>query len=241
MNYLQKKKQAIIMILAAHIVKSAEGYPVTIGDSESGAAVDYTIYGNSGAAGKNFIPYPYTHTTMTTNGITFTDNGDGSVTANGTATANATFRLNPQLKVPKGKYFLSGLNAVGSYSTYWLNITAYNNTTVVKSFADYGEGRMVDLSNVDVPVLNTYIIILKGATVNNLTVKPQLELGEAATEYEKYAEGYVGDKTDNLIDEDTLLTEQGWVKQADGSYYTDNNRTVYQKKIWENTSWIKIN
>ena len=101
MNYLQKKKQAIIMMLAAQIVKSAQGYPVTISDSKSGAAVDYTVYGN-----------------------TVTENG---------------------------------------------------------------------------------------------------------------SESYVGDKTDNLIDENTVLTAQGWVKQADGSYYVENNRDVYHKKIWENT------
>lgn len=235
MNYLQKKKQAIIMMLAAQIVKSAQGYPVAISDSKSGAAVDYTVYGNTGAIGKNLIPYPYHDTTKTINGITFTDNGDGSITVNGTAAANAIFRLHPQLKVPKGKYFLSGLNAEGSFSTFWLNITVYNSDTVVKTSRDLGSGSLVDLSAVDIPVLNAYIIIMKGVTVNNITVKPQLELGTAATEYELYKEGYVGDKTDNLIDEDTVLTAQGWVKQADGSYYVENNRDVYQKKIWENT------
>ena len=47
MNYLQKKKQAIIMMLAAQIIKTAQGYPVAINDCESGTAVDYTVYGNS--------------------------------------------------------------------------------------------------------------------------------------------------------------------------------------------------
>ena len=42
---------------------------------------------------KNLIPYPYLNTTLTKNGITFTDNGDGSITANGTATDNAVFYL----------------------------------------------------------------------------------------------------------------------------------------------------
>ena len=186
MNYLQKKKQAIIMMLAAHIIKSAEGYPVTIGDSESGAAVDYTIYGNSGAVGKNLIPYPYRDSTKTQSGVTFTDNGDGSVTANGTASENALFALNQQLKIPKGKYILSGLNAEGSVSTYRINITLYNGDTVVNAFCDFGNGAIVDLSSIEFTRLNVYILINKNTTVDNITIKPQLELSETATEYEKY-------------------------------------------------------
>lgn len=37
--------------------------------------------------GKNLLRYPYHNTTLTKNGITFTDNGDGSITLNGTSTA----------------------------------------------------------------------------------------------------------------------------------------------------------
>lgn len=39
---------------------------------------------------KNLIPYPYYSTTITTDGVTFTDNGDGTITANGTSSATAT-------------------------------------------------------------------------------------------------------------------------------------------------------
>ena len=57
-------------------------------------ATEYEPYGykipivNSG---KNLLPYPYHHTTKTENGITFTDNGDGSVTVSGTATEYVDF------------------------------------------------------------------------------------------------------------------------------------------------------
>ena len=49
---------------------------------------DCTIYGN---CGKNLLPYPFKDTTKTINGITFTDNGNGTVTANGTATDTTQF------------------------------------------------------------------------------------------------------------------------------------------------------
>ena len=51
---------------------------------------------------KNLLPYPYKDTTKTMFGITFTDNGDGSITANGTATATAFFQLWDGL--PDGAY-----------------------------------------------------------------------------------------------------------------------------------------
>lgn len=41
--------------------------------------------------GKNLLKYPYADTTQVHNGITFTDNGDGSITINGTATGNAYY------------------------------------------------------------------------------------------------------------------------------------------------------
>lgn len=42
-------------------------------------------------SGKNLIPYPYEDTTKTLNGVTFTDNGDGSITVNGTPTEYSYF------------------------------------------------------------------------------------------------------------------------------------------------------
>lgn len=43
--------------------------------------------------GKNKLKYPYYNSSKTQNGITFTDNGDGSVTVQGTATAQVDFSL----------------------------------------------------------------------------------------------------------------------------------------------------
>ena len=39
------------------------------------------------AASKNILPYPYYHTSYSRTGITWTDNGDGSISAKGTPTA----------------------------------------------------------------------------------------------------------------------------------------------------------
>ena len=138
--------------------------------------------------GKNLIPYPYMEMTKTVNGITFTDNGDGSITVNGTATANAIYfvRTNTNFTVEKGIYTLSGCPTGGNKSSYSLGIDVYNDKTWFKNFFDYGEGVFVDLTSSVFTGLPVYIRVVTGTTVNNLVFKPMLELGNAATDYEPY-------------------------------------------------------
>lgn len=138
--------------------------------------------------GKNLIQYPYTETTKTVNGVTFTDNGDGSITVNGTATANAIYfvRTNTNFTVEKGIYTLSGCPTGGNKSSYSLGIDVYNDKTWLKNFFDYGEGVFVDLTSSVFTGLPVYIRVVTGTTVNNLVFKPMLELGNAATDYEPY-------------------------------------------------------
>ena len=341
MNYLQKKKQAIIMMLAAQIIKTAQGYPVTINDSQSGAAVDYTVWGNTetgknlfdtqgwynwlrtftttyvtktevdgvscifyrpnetynkqymkgqfkentqytisfrakgivgtgvstgfkfvhtdgtynikavankvewdsytlvssanktvdhiemvynyaqgcyfdensiqleeGAAAteyepysesyagdktKNLIPYPYYESTKTVNGITFTNNGDGTITANGTATKLTVYKIlpsNPETFVdyPAGKYIFSGCPSGGSLSTYCINFAASSTFTGyddIMDANDIGAGKLCSAPNGMKRIL-AKIIINPNTVCNNLVFKPQLELGTTATEYEPY-------------------------------------------------------
>ena len=41
----------------------------------------------------------------------------------------------------------------------------------------------------------------------------------------------------NLFDMKTILPEQGWSEQEDGSFYVENNSTVSSKVLWENTDY----
>ena len=83
MNHLLMKKRAFMAI--ANQIKGIKAtktgtFPVTLpGCVDNDCAVGYKIYGNT-VTGKNLIPYPYVETTKTVNGVTFTDNGDGSIT-----------------------------------------------------------------------------------------------------------------------------------------------------------------
>ncbi len=153
---------------------SVQGYPLSITDSL--ANENFTgckVWGN---CGKNLIPYPYQTTTQVKNGITFTDNGDGTITVNGTATSYVEFTLCTFTSRKSKKYFLSGCPAGGSESTYYLHMRGYNK--------DLGNGVIFvpgyDFTN------RIDIVINKGTAVDNLIFKPQLEYGSTATEYEKY-------------------------------------------------------
>lgn len=64
----------------------------------SGAEAIEQIYADNGVTGaKNLLPYPYVDSTKTVDSVTFTDNGDGSVSLSGTASANPEFRITPDI------------------------------------------------------------------------------------------------------------------------------------------------
>lgn len=143
-------------------------------------ATEYTPYVKSFSNvrvrkfGKNLIPYPYPYGSTTNNGITFTDNGDGTVTANGTATDDAFYFYTSGQghTVSKGTYTLNGCPKGGSDSTYCQVFGA-------TQFVDNGEG--VTRIYEQEASQNFYIKIASGYTANNLIFSPQLEMGRPAT------------------------------------------------------------
>lgn len=134
-------------------------------------------------ASKNLIPYPYAETTKTVNGVTFTDNGDGTITINGTATADTGFMCQNFLNVslPKGSYTASGTPSDGG-RTYYTNFAFKHNSTAAYDSSDYGTGLHFSLPD-GADKVYVFIRIKSGATLNNAVFKPQLELGTSATAY----------------------------------------------------------
>lgn len=98
--------------------------------------------------GKNLLAYPYYETTKTVNGITFTDNGDGSVTVSGIASADAIFRPhmrqegeNNDFKLENGNYIFTGCPSGGSSSSYFIIVYRTDENNAYKEYGrDYGEG-----------------------------------------------------------------------------------------------------
>ena len=197
---------------------------------------------------KNLIPYPYLKTTQTISGVTFTANSDGSITVNGTATANAIFEFesdSTMFTLPAGNYFLSGCPSGGSATSYLMTAVNGAGSSYDKYQRDFGTGVAVPSKGEKWKVS---IRIMSGYTANNLVFKPQIELGSTATSYEPYqgqtytptATGEVTGIT-NLYPTTTLLTNNAGVvfEQVTGQTYkeilpsTDKNgiTKVYQPSV----------
>lgn len=196
---------------------------------------------------KNLIVYPFYETTHTESGITFTDNGDGSVTANGTATANSNFRFSytsaesGMFILTPGTYTLHGCPSGGSGSTYSIILNRINDSGVWANYiTDTGNGNTFTVTRDT--VCNVIFRVFKGATVTGLTVKAQLERGSTATSFARgNATGQVWIKTApysevslNAVRKNGIFihpvaayefaTNSGWVKQ---------NVKIYQSGAWK--------
>lgn len=158
------------------IVQEIKGKTVV---TDSGLA--NAFFNSIKSTGRNLLPYPFRETTKTINGVTFTDNGDGTVTANGTATAQAYLTL-WRGKLPIGDYFLSGKTRDGVYT----NIMYIANSNYSFYKADQGGGVKFTIATEE--ELSIALSISSGNTVSNLVFKPMLNIGETALPFEPYTE-----------------------------------------------------
>lgn len=126
-----------------------------------------TIYGNSVVENQQF-KINSTDQTRTLNGITMTDNRDGSYTFNGTATSETILAVGESIPTINigDKYLVFGGAKGGSSTTYFLTQNSNGGAN------DYGNGAVYTQPD------NQYgrflcVVIRNGVTVNNLVVKPQ--------------------------------------------------------------------
>ena len=139
--------------------------------------------------GRNMIPYPYTSLPSAVTGISFADNGDGTITVNGTAedeTAGRLHFLSNLLHLPAGTYTLSGCAANGSGNTWCLQVVR-----VINGVEDWGWlcrefGTGITFTLTEATDIYIRIRLKKGTVINNGIFKPQLEFGTAATPYTPY-------------------------------------------------------
>jgi len=120
-------------------------------------------------------------TTTKINEVTATfDNQQGTVTLNGTASANTSFDLITLNNLTIGDtYYISGCPSGGNPSTYrlWLS------DITVGSGADYGSGTTYTIQNTSV-ILR--ISVASGVSCNNLIFKPLLVKSNTAKPFEPY-------------------------------------------------------
>ena len=139
--------------------------------------------------GKNLLPYPYANTTKTVNGVTYTDNGDGSVTVSGTATEYSDFFFKIMSIAPNTTFTFSKNQSDDAANVAFTLRQLDENRALI--------GTEISL----IPTIAThtfttaenarYIQIACKRYANaecKGIYKPMLELGDTATDYEPYIE-----------------------------------------------------
>lgn len=132
---------------------------------------------NLGAKNNLFITNR--NATFVVNGITFTKNADQTITATGTATANADYPLNSSQSLVIGqKYILSGCPTGGGADNFFLR--------QLRGAIDYGDGVTFTAESSSA---NFFIRIRNGHAIQgSLTFKPMLRRAEITDDtFEPYA------------------------------------------------------
>lgn len=146
---------------------------------EGSEATGYVPYVDPATAtvmgcGKNLIPLKAA-VNGTTNGIAYTNNGNGIIAINGTATGKAYVPVETSLYLPAGKYTLSQQG--DEISPSYLYITGAAGYTPITN-----NGSKVVTSTGG--ICQIYIYVEPGDTVENKTVKAMLEAGEVPSHFE---------------------------------------------------------
>lgn len=139
---------------------------------------------------------PSLNTTRTINGVTFTKNKDGSITMNGTATAEVNYPINVNtttntrtvLLKANSKYRMLSSYESGKYTTqvFYLknNVMTYSSSLI---------------ETVEETKAGMYIRVYKNAVLENVTIYPQITKGEEYKPYVPYNSLGFLDIGENLI------------------------------------------
>lgn len=155
-----------------------------ITDSDNGKIQDMMIYGKSNqnqTKGKNLLKYPYIDTTKSSNGITFTDNKDGSINVSGTGTETAYYNFysnsdGKRLTLASGTYKLvaKGRSKCNAFVNNGVNSTKNEGTFTIT------DGHNDVWCFIEAP---------KGLAINE-TIYPMIQLSSSTDEsYEPYTGG----------------------------------------------------
>lgn len=133
----------------------------------------------------NVLPYPYVDgNEKTTNGITFTVNGDGSISMNGTSTDYAYFYINTRLV----DYLIDGqdyaISLQGNVDTYYLQFYFRDDQNVLQgAFSSYSETVNKFTYTSEWVGAEVYLFVRSGVTVDNVIFYPSLNRGSVVYDY----------------------------------------------------------
>ena len=143
--------------------------PVPLESAGTGGAICVTV------AGKNLLPYPYKFDQLSQDGVTVTANADGTITLNGTATAGSWVPITSTFTLPAGTYTIRLL------PDSWQQEDGYMIWNGLGGL--YGA---ISRTFKEATACEMGLVLSKGRTYINVTLRPQVEIGNTATEYEPY-------------------------------------------------------
>ena len=202
----------------SNLVVKEEGKGLSSNDYTS---EEKTKLGGVGTSqGRNLIPYPLTN--RITNGITYTVQSDGSVLANGTASAENNAYYNFAYKTLKLGDISYTLSCEGLPKSVYVYVY---DETIGKAVANVSDtpGTKTFVGD-STHTYSLSINVGKGTPVFNLEIKPILEMGTIAHAYEPISESNV-----NLKDAiDKVSTSQGSSQGRNLISYPYYNGTSYE-------------
>ena len=187
---------------------------------------------------KNKFLYPYYNGNYSYLGMNFTDNGDGSITINGTAGGHLAYVCNynaiNEFDLSK-KYIMSG----GNGTNVRTNIVFLKDNTIVKNILEGENGHItIDFSTIDKSSYNSIrlqIYILKDTVCNNLVIKPQIEEGETVSEY--CPNRYLKYKTPLIIGGENIFNKT-YYNNISNRYSISNGYYCFKLNTQKNKKYI---
>lgn len=178
---------------------------------------------------ENLIPFPYADANKTVAGVTYTDNGDGSIAANGTPTAAAAFKLF-QMDVRDLPSVIT-ISLTGTFTNLQFRFLLYDEkgdviTTISTSSSN---GAVIDFSNYQTAsYVVGYIYRVENGVLTSGSCYPMLNEGSTAKPYSPYFTGLRSAKVTaiksvgvNLFDGEVL---KGYYSAGNGSYVYDEKQ-----------------
>lgn len=200
--------------------------------ANSGISGQYARIQPKAIVGKNLLATPYALGSTTINGVTFTVNGNYTISVNGTATTDAVFNLTNGMTIGVDtQYTLGGCPDGGSNATYGMNVQTFESSSSQTAIANTNDiGQAVSFDSGDASFAKINIYVKQGTTASGLIFYPQLEVGGTATSYEKYIPqeditSYLTFRYKTGSSTYTLGSANFWKKGADGWYYYINAGT----------------
>lgn len=167
---------------------------IDVEDTNGRIMSEQLIRDTVGWTGKNLFKYPWAMSTTTWGNLTYTDNGDGTLTVNGSHTSNTQFEFFNQTKQFEGikegvEYILSGAPTTSeSTDNMRLQLTFRdaNNANQIAVICPQG-GEIKFTMPVGYHPWYFVYSVAANKTVNNLTVKPMIRLATIPDDtYEPY-------------------------------------------------------